>query len=146
MVGKGDVDDLFDVVAGPNPDDENVEILLRVRVQPGAGRTAVIGRYGHGPGVAALKLKVAAPPEGGRANSAVTELLATTLGLAKDAVRLVSGATSRSKRFQIGPIELDVARRLLVGAGGAAGAGGPAGGGANAWAGPGNARGRRGVR
>ncbi|HSS11959.1 MAG TPA: hypothetical protein VLL25_18880, partial [Acidimicrobiales bacterium] len=49
MVGKGDVDDLFDVVAGSDPDDENVEILLRVRVQPGAGRTAVIGRYGHGP-------------------------------------------------------------------------------------------------
>jgi uncharacterized protein len=146
MVGKGDVDDLFDIVADSDRDDEHAEILLRVRVQPGAGRTEVIGRYGHGPGAAALKVKVAAPPEGGRANAAVTELLATTLGVAKDAVRLVSGATTRTKRFQIGPIELDAARRLLRGAGGAGGAGGAAGAGGGWHEQAGNVRGRRGVR
>jgi uncharacterized protein (TIGR00251 family) len=140
MVGKGDVDDLFDIVAGSDSDEEHADIVLRVHVQPGAGRTAVIGRHGHGPGVAALKLKVAAPPEGGRANTAVTELLATTLGLPKDSVKLVSGPTSRTKRFRIGPVELDTARRLLAAAGGAAAHGG-------GWQGsPGNARSRRGVR
>ena len=139
MVGKGDLDDTFDVVAKSagesEPDDEGrAEIVLRVHVVPGAGRTAVVGKYGHGPGTAALKLRVAAPPEGGRANEAVIELLATTLGMDKASVKLISGQSSRTKRFQIGPIELDAARRLLAGASEAESGG------------FGNARGRRGVR
>ena len=146
MVGKDDVDDLFDIVAGTDRDGEHAEILLRVRVQPGAGRTEVIGRYGHGPGAAALRLKVAAPPEGGRANAAVADLLATTLGVPKAAVRLVAGATSRTKRFQIGPVELETTRRLLFAAGGAASGSGASGARGGGWAGSGNARRRRGVR
>src|SRR6516225_5616180 len=127
MAAKAEVDDLFDIVAGSDADGEHAEIVLRVRVQPGAGRSEVTGRYGHGPGVAALKVKVAAPPEGGRANAAVADLLATTLGVPKAAVRLVAGATSRTKRFQIGPVELETTRRLLFAAGGAASGSGPSG-------------------
>ena len=103
---------------------EDVDIVLRVHVQPGAGRTEVVGRHGD-----ALKVRVAAPPEGGRANQAVAQLLATTLGVAPSNVTLVSGSASRSKRFRIGPLQLDVARRLLTSAesGGAAGGGGRSG-------------------
>jgi uncharacterized protein (TIGR00251 family) len=145
MTGKAEVDDLFDIVAGSDADGEHAEVVLRVRVQPGAGRSEVIGRYGHGPG-AALKVKVAAPPEGGRANAAVSDLLATTLGVSKDAVRLVAGQTNRSKRFRIGPLELDTARRLLGAAGGRAASGAGAGSPGGGWGGAGNARRRRGVR
>jgi uncharacterized protein (TIGR00251 family) len=145
MAAKAEVDDLFDIVAGSDADGEQAEIVLRVRVQPGAGRSEVIGRFGHGPGAAALKLKVAAPPEGGRANAAVSQLLAMTLGVSRDAVRLIAGETSRSKRFRIGPLELDTARRLLVAAGGGAG-GGATGGSRGGWPDGGNARRRRGVR
>ena len=35
-------------------------IVLRVHAQPGAGRSAIMGRYGD-----ALKVKVAAPPKAG---------------------------------------------------------------------------------
>lgn len=104
------IDDLFD-----NPDDGT--ILLRLHVQPGAGRTAVVGRHGD-----ALKVRVAAPPEGGRANDACVELIATTLGVKPTAVEVVGGASSRSKRVRITGVEVDDLRRLLeeVAAAGAA--------------------------
>jgi uncharacterized protein len=133
MTGKEGVDEVFDVVGPADGDGEPVAIVLRVHVNAGSGRTAVTGRHGDG-----VKLRVAAPPEGGRANEAVAALLATTLGVNRDQVSLVAGATSRSKRFRVEAVELDAVRRLLTEAmsGGAGGAGGAGG----------NARGRRGVR
>jgi uncharacterized protein (TIGR00251 family) len=75
-------------------------VLVDVHVQPQSGRTAVVGRHG-----AALKLRVAAPPADGRANEAAGELLAKTLGVKPAAVSLVSGKTSRSKRFRVEGID-----------------------------------------
>jgi uncharacterized protein (TIGR00251 family) len=127
MTGKEGVDEVFDVVGPTSEDGERTSIVLRVHVNPGAGRTAVVGRHGD-----AVKLRVAAPPEGGRANEAVADLLATTLGVDRDRVTLASGQTSRSKRFRVEEVDLDAVRRLLK----------------EAMAGEtgGNARGRRGVR
>jgi len=71
-------------------------VVLRVHTQPGAGRSAVMGRHGG-----ALKVKVAAPPVEGRANEAVVELLVRTLGIKPSQVELVSGGSSRSKRFKL---------------------------------------------
>ena len=87
---------------------DNGTIVLRVSVHPGAGRTSVKGRHGD-----ALKVSVAAPPDKGRANQAVAELLADEFGLAKSAVSIVSGETSRSKRFLLAGIEADDAREQL---------------------------------
>ena len=89
------VDDLFDV----SSDDS---FVLRVHVQPGAGKTAVVGRHGD-----ALKVKVAAPPEGGRANDACVALLAEALGLKAADVALSSGGSSRSKRFALTGLDRD---------------------------------------
>ncbi|HEX4978611.1 MAG TPA: DUF167 domain-containing protein [Acidimicrobiales bacterium] len=89
------VDDLFDSAS----DDSQV---LRVNVSPGAGRTSVVGRHGD-----ALKVRVAAPPEQGRANEECAELVAEIAGVAKSAVTLTSGATSRIKRFTIAGIDRD---------------------------------------
>jgi uncharacterized protein (TIGR00251 family) len=79
-----------------------------VHVQPGAGRTAVVGRHGN-----ALKVRVAAPPQAGRANDASAALLAETFGVGAAQVELVGGASSRAKRFRIRGIELDGFRRRL---------------------------------
>src|SRR5580704_2724832 len=116
------VDDLFDIVAAPEgsaapkkaaavatedgtdasaPTEGALpDLLLRVHVQPGAGRTAVVGRHGD-----ALKIKVGAPPEGGRANAAVVTLLSETLGVGAAQVTLASGGSSRDKRLKIEGVE-----------------------------------------
>ncbi len=87
-----DVSDLFQAHDG--------YVVVDVHVQPGAGRTAVVGRHGT-----ALKLRVAAPPARGRANDATCALLARTLGVKDAAVSLVSGASSRTKRVRIDGVD-----------------------------------------
>lgn len=82
--------------------------LLAVHVQPGAGRTEVVGRHGD-----ALKIRVAAPPNGNRANDAVVELVAKEFALGKDAVSVTSGASSRQKRLRLGGLDLKAAARVV---------------------------------
>ena len=69
---------------------------LRLRVTPGARRSGIVGRYGE-----AWKVRVAAPPEDGRANAAVVRLLADTLELPREAVTLVSGHGTRDKVVEL---------------------------------------------
>jgi uncharacterized protein (TIGR00251 family) len=69
---------------------------LRLRVSPGARRTELVGRHGDG-----WKVRVSAPPEGGRANDAVVDLLAERAGLPRRAVTIVSGHSSREKVVQM---------------------------------------------
>ena len=68
---------------------ERDAVVLRVHVQPSAGRTAIVGRHGD-----AVKLRVASPPVDDRANVAVGELLADLFGIEAGDVELVSGGKS----------------------------------------------------
>lgn len=68
--------------------------VLSVRAQPGARRNAVVGEQ-----AGALKVAVTAPPDKGRANEAIIEVLAEAFGLKRSQVELISGATSRQKKF-----------------------------------------------
>jgi uncharacterized protein (TIGR00251 family) len=70
--------------------------VLAVRVQPGARKSGVKGEQ-----AGALKLAVTAPPEDGRANEAVVELLAEVLGVKRKQLELVIGATSRNKKILV---------------------------------------------
>jgi uncharacterized protein YggU (UPF0235/DUF167 family) len=54
------------------------------------------GRHGGG-----WKVRVAAPPERGRANEALVEHLALLLDLPRRAVRVAAGAGSRDKTVEI---------------------------------------------
>ena len=65
---------------------------LRLRVTPGAPRSEVVGPHGG-----AWKVRVTAAPESGKANEAVRDLLATTLGIPRSSTEIVSGAASRDK-------------------------------------------------
>lgn len=86
-------------------------LVLRLHVQPGAGRTAVAGLHGE-----ALKIRLAAPPVDGRANDALVAFLAKRLGIAKARVELVAGAASREKRVRISGVSRAEALNLLAGA------------------------------
>ena len=81
---------------------------VRLRVSPGSGRAAVVGRHGD-----AWKVRVTAAPERGRANDAVVQLLATVLALPREAVAIVSGHSGRDKIVEltgVGPALIE--RRL----------------------------------
>ena len=94
-------------------DDGSVE--LHVHAQPGAGRTQITGRHGD-----ALKIRVAVPPEHGRANDALSAVLVEAFGLKAADVSLAAGEKSRNKRFRLVVDDVDAfADRLddLVAAG-----------------------------
>jgi uncharacterized protein (TIGR00251 family) len=86
---------------------------LRLRVSPGATRAEVVGCHGE-----AWKVRVAAPPEAGRANDAVVRLLADTLSVSRNAVTLVSGQGSRDKIVELTGIDHSLAERRLTAAAG----------------------------
>ena len=71
-------------------------VELAVIVQPRASRSRVVGEHDG-----MLKIQLAAPPVDGEANAALVELLAKRCGVAKRAVTLVSGETSRRKRVRV---------------------------------------------
>lgn len=71
-------------------------ITLTLHIQPGARKTEFAGRHGD-----ALKIRLAAPPVDGKANEALVKFIAETLHLAKSAVILKSGQSSRRKVLEI---------------------------------------------
>jgi uncharacterized protein len=67
-----------------------------------------VGR--HGPG---WKARIAAPPERGKVNRALEELLAVALGVRRDRVAVVGGRSSRRKVVEVEGLEApEVVRRL----------------------------------
>jgi uncharacterized protein (TIGR00251 family) len=62
-------------------------MTLRVKVIPRSAKSEVVGEMADG----TLKVKIAAPPEKGKANEALIAFLAGHYGVARDAVTIVSG-------------------------------------------------------
>jgi uncharacterized protein (TIGR00251 family) len=81
---------------------------LTLHIQPGARKTEVAGIHGD-----ALKIRLVAAPVDGKANAALIAFVADRLGLAKSAIRLKSGQTSRRKVLEISAAPEDTAQRLL---------------------------------
>ena len=81
---------------------------MPVKVVPGSSRDAIVGWLGE-----ALKVRVRAPAERGKANASVEKLVAEALGVPKACARIVAGRTSSRKTLDvIGLSEADVRRRL----------------------------------
>jgi uncharacterized protein (TIGR00251 family) len=73
-------------------------VRLRVRVKPGARHEGVGGRWGEED---VLVVAVRAPATEGKANVAVVAAVAKALGVRSRTVRIVSGASARSKVLEI---------------------------------------------
>jgi len=78
---------------GSHPDGATVTVW----VVPGARRTEIVGLYGD-----AVRVRIAAPAEKGRANQALATFLSERLG---SRARLISGAGSRRKRYVLPGVE-----------------------------------------
>lgn len=75
-------------------------VRIQVRVQPRASRTALAGELGD-----AWKVRVAAPPVDGAANSELVRFLADLVGVPKSSVRVIRGRRSRAKTVEIAGVE-----------------------------------------
>lgn len=71
-------------------------MLLTVHVQPNAARTELVGLHGE-----SLKVRLHAPPVDGQANAELCRFIADVFGVRRQAVTVLSGASSRQKRLCI---------------------------------------------
>lgn len=83
-------------------------VRLVLKVVPGASRSVVAGWLGD-----TLKVRVSAPAERGKANAAVEALIAETLGVGSERVRIVAGRTSSRKIVEISSVSDAVIDRRL---------------------------------
>jgi uncharacterized protein (TIGR00251 family) len=82
---------------------------LAVKVTPNAGRNEIVGLK-----AGVLHIKVATPPEKGKANKELIDLLAKNLGISKSSVLVVKGQTSRHKTIAIKGMGGDEVLKRLV--------------------------------
>jgi uncharacterized protein (TIGR00251 family) len=76
-------------------------VKISVYVQPRASKTEVVGLHGD-----SWKIRVAAPPVDNAANVALTDFIASKLGVPRKSVRVASGGTGRRKIVEIDGVEL----------------------------------------
>jgi uncharacterized protein (TIGR00251 family) len=82
-------------------------LILHVLVQPNASEDSIIGFHGE-----ALKVKVTAPPAGGKANQSLRKLLAGALNVGQSEIEIIRGHTSRRKVLRIWNVSLEKARNF----------------------------------
>jgi uncharacterized protein (TIGR00251 family) len=83
-------------------------VRLAIKAVPGARRDEIVGPLGD-----RLKVRVSAPPEGGRANAAICALVASALGVRTADVRVVAGHGRAEKVLEIDGVNEEAVRALL---------------------------------
>ncbi len=84
---------------------------IAVKAVPGSSRDRIAGEHGH-----SLKVCVAAPPEKGKANDRICELLAQALGVPTRDVHVASGTSSPVKTVEVRGLDRDEAMARLAAA------------------------------
>ena len=75
---------------------DDAGVTVRIFAKPGASRRRIIGSDPRG-----LAIALTAPPEQGRANDELIDLIADTLGCPRTILKLVRGGSSRFKQLRI---------------------------------------------
>ena len=90
--------------------DENDEgVVFVAKIVPGSsGPTRICGLLEN-----MLKIKVSAPPEKGKANQCLIRFLSEQLGVKKNAVSIISGATGPVKHVRVSGMTADMLRMKL---------------------------------
>lgn len=88
--------------------DSQGRTCLAIKAVPGASRDEVAGLLGD-----RLKVRISAPPEGGKANKAICKLLARTLGVKPGDIEIVNGASSAEKVVAVTGLDVEVTRERL---------------------------------
>jgi len=70
--------------------------MIQVHATPRASKSEIQGLHGE-----AVKIRLKAPPVDGKANDALIEFLADSLGIPQRQITLLSGQTSRQKRLSL---------------------------------------------
>lgn len=79
-------------------------VVITAKIVPGSSKTSIEGLLDG-----MIKVKVAAPPEKGKANKELTSFLAKKLKIRKKDVSVVSGQTSPVKQIEIRNVnEVDI--------------------------------------
>jgi len=81
---------------------------IRVRVIPRAKEDRIEGFSQD----RILRVRVAAPPEKGKANERLVRILAESLGVARSQVRVVAGHTARDKVVEVEGVDQEALERL----------------------------------
>jgi uncharacterized protein (TIGR00251 family) len=87
----------------------NESVRVRIRVQPRASRTEIVGEHDG-----ALKVRVAAPPVDGAANEELVRFIAKRMGVSQSRVRVTTGETGRSKVIEIDGVDVHSVRMALL--------------------------------
>ena len=89
-------------VSGLRIEQAGEDVLIWVKAVPGASRDEIAGVVGD-----RLKIRISAPPEGGKANKAICKLLASSLGVKPNQISIERGETSPAKIVRISGAVLD---------------------------------------
>jgi hypothetical protein len=86
-----DAETLSDIIT-----EHQADCIIHCWIQPRASKTAIVGLHDG-----SLKISLAAPPVDGQANAELCKFLAKKLNLAKSAVKISAGDSSRRKSVKI---------------------------------------------
>ena len=89
-------------VSGLRIEQAGEDVLIWVKAVPGASGDEIAGVVGD-----RLKIRISAPPEGGKANKAICKLLASSLGVKPNQISIERGETSPAKIVRITGVVLD---------------------------------------
>lgn len=90
------------------------DLLLAIRLTPKSARIRLGGLFTDAAGQVWLQASVTAPPDKGKANAALIDLLSAQLGCPRSSILLEAGDTNRLKRLRIADCTPAIEQRLTT--------------------------------